>query len=172
VVIFISLVIFSALFMVLNMGEFQNKIGSTRIDVQQEVRKALDMMSKDLRQTARGQISVMNASAGSFAGLGTPEVFETPDFAICEDFIPGTGILWSPYTISYDFDATNQTVLRTRSDTGQVLRFNFIGNLVFTKIGTNTLQIDISGRKVAVSDMSGDITQFYNLSEEVRLRNE
>ena len=170
VVTFISLILFSAIFMVLNMGEFQNRIGSTRIDVQQEVRRALDWMIKDLRQTNRNIINVTNASALTFVGLGTPEVFELPDFAICQGFAAGT-IVWSPYTINYDLDAPNQTVIRTRSDTGQELKFNHINNLIFTKIGTSTLQIDISGQKVAKSSSAGNITQVFNLTEEIRLRN-
>ncbi len=178
VAIFISMVIFSALFMVLNMGELQNRMGSTRIDVQQEVRRAMDWMVKDLRQTQGARISVINASGGpdTFETLGPAEVFEAPEFPVCIAFVPGTGsgtgITWSPYTITYDFDAANYTATRTDSGTGQVHSFKNIGDLVFTKIGTYTLQIDISGQKVARSGLGGEIIQYYNLSEEVRLRND
>lgn len=176
IVAFISVVLFGALFMVLNMGDLQSRIGGTRIEVQGEVRRAMDWMSRDLRQTSRGQMSVLNASAASFAGLGTPEVFETPDFPICTGFNPGAGgIQWSTYTISYDFDPTNQTITRTFSDpiSGDVLtyRFNHINSLTFTKIEEDSLEIDISGQKVAKRGISGNMTQMYNLTEQIKLRN-
>jgi len=176
VVTFISVIIFSAIFMVLNMGEFQNRIGSTRIDVQQEARRALDWMMRDMRQTHRTFMNVTNETGYLvwFVDVPNGQAFSDPELQLCTGYDVATGeTSWTPYTIRYEFNATSQTVTRTDSNTAQVLRFNNITDLTFTCIDhLNLLRVNITAQKVAKSSPAGNITQVFNLSEEVRLRND
>jgi hypothetical protein len=181
--------------MVLNMGEFQNRIGSTRIDVQQEVRRALDWMVRDMRQTSRGKMNVVDTTDGlpkNFVDIVAPAsnvIFETPVVLyLCQGYTPGVGPDWSDgdpsgtddqeYTISYDFDPANEIVTRTFTDpdpvTGSIsaVRFNYITNLVFTTIDANSFRVDITGQKIAKRGPTGDIVQAFSLNETIRMRNE
>ena len=173
VVVFIFGIISSAIFMVLNMGEFQNRIGSTRIAVQQDVRTVLNWLIRDMRQTSRGELNVTDeatGTTGSFVDVYATTaggIFISPEFALC----PGYG---NPATeqISYGYDDVSQTLTRTSSLTGQVLTFHNITSLVFKTMGADTFNIEITGQRIAKQGPTGSIAQTINLNETVRMRND
>ena len=182
VVMAISTVIFAAVFMVWNTGEYSNSIGSANLDLYHEIRLALDWMIRDFRQTATQQINVIHpADIGILKpfGDGSVDVFSDPQFDLCIGYDIGTqNRLWGDlvsYTIVPDpLDPPRQMIIRTNLSKipPQQLRFRHITGLVFTKLGSRQLRIDISGQKIAKRGVTGPTLRNLALSEEVRIRNE
>lgn len=176
---FILLIIMSALFVVLNVGELSNTIVGAKLEVQQEVRRAMDWMIRDLRNTDRMRLQVTvtdqfgNPAQKQFGdptiAIGDP--FTDPLFSICIGYgvVSGNlGNLWSSNQIGYTYDAANQRIVRSDSDTGNTWQFNHINSLTFTKTGLNSLLVAIIGQRTAI----GTIAPTFTLREEVKLRNE
>lgn len=171
---FILLIIMSALFVVLNVGELSNTIVGAKLEVQQEVRRAMDWMVKDLRQTDRKLLLVTDQFGNPVPkqfndpaiAIGDP--FTDPLFSICIGYGVVSGNLWSSNQIGYTYDAANQRIVRSDSGTGNTWQFNHINSLTFTKTGLNSLLIEIVGQRTAI----GTIAPTFTLQEEVKLRNE
>ncbi len=169
VVTFILVIVITALLITLNTGDLTNKIGSARLEVQQEVRRAMDWMVRDLRQTNRVKLEVLDqlGTRKQFNLLANGETFSEPLFNICTDYID-LSVQWSANQIGYAFDNINKTITRTDYGTTQVWQFNNIDSLTFKKISLNLLRITVSGKKTA----RGSIEPTFALEEEVKLRNE
>ena len=166
---FIFTIIFAALFSVLNIGDFSNTVGGIKLEVQQEVRMPLDWMVKDLRQTSRNKIVLEEYENKTFTDLADNLTFTRARFNLCTGYnTANSTISWATNQTGYDFDAINQTIIRTDFGSGYSQQFNNIANLTFTKIGINSLRVNITGQKVA----RGNITSTVTLEEEVKLRNE
>lgn len=169
---FILMIILGALFSALNIGDLSNTIGGAKLDVQQEVMIAMDWMVKDLRQTSRNKLVVTDIDGNntSFSGLGgNNTVFTQPRFYLCTGYNPATSTInWSTNMTGYDFDAVNQTIIRTDLVSGHQLQFNRITNLTFMKVDRDSLSINITAQKVA----RGNAATTANLLTEVNLRNE
>ena len=164
---FILIVIITALFLVLNIGDLSNTVSGAKLELQQEVRRAMDWMVKDLRQTDRMRLLCIDSNGNpnqQFNSLADKEVFTDPVFPISTGY-DGTSIIWSSNQIGYSFDAVNKKIIR--SNTTQTWEFNNIFNLEFRKISLNLLHITISGETTA----RGNIRPTFNLEEEVKLRN-
>lgn len=155
--------------MVLNIGNFSNSISTAKLEVQQNVRRAIDWMLKDLRQSSRTRLTVTPqvGSPVSFAGLPMDAIFTDPQFQACQGH-DGANVIWSSYQIGYSFDAATQKITRTNLATSQKWEFSNISNLEFRKIGINLLRVTVSGEKTA----RGNIKPTFTLQTEVRLRNE
>jgi prepilin-type N-terminal cleavage/methylation domain-containing protein len=169
---FILAIIMSALFLVLNVGEFSNTIAGAKLEVQQEVRRTMDWMVKDLRQTDRMRLLVRDVSGdpltqNQFNSFGNDVIITYPLFNICIGYSV-SGNLWSSNQIGYTYDAVNQRIVRSDSGTGNTWQFNHINSLTFTKTGLNSLLIEIVGQRTAI----GTIAPTFTLQEEVKLRNE
>ncbi len=167
----ISVVIFGAIFMVLNMGEFSNRVGAVRIDLQQEVRRALDWMIRDFRQTNTTQMTVGGGSA-VFSDLTDGDIFTDPQFFLCSGYNTATSTVTWGDEISYSIvpdpaDPPRQMIVRNNLTTGTQLIFRHITGLVFSKLAANQLSIDITGQRVAPRSPPQNLV----LSEYVRLRN-
>lgn len=171
VTVFILLLLISALFLVLNIGNLSESISATKIQVQQEVRRAMDWMVKDLRQTDRMRLRLTNSEGEpdkQFNSLSDGEIFTDPQFQVSIGYDTTTKeIIPSPNQIGYTFDATNQRITRTDLGTNQAWKFNYIANLEFRKVSRDILRVTISGEKTA----RGTIRPSFTLQEEVKLRN-
>lgn len=174
VVAFILLIIMSALFLVLNVGNLSNTIGGAKLEAQQQVRMAMDWMVKDLRQTDRMRLLVRDESGDPLTqaqfntfSIPPPQIVTYPLFNICTGYSI-SGNLWSSNQIGYTYDAVNQRIVRSDSGTGNIWQFNHITSLTFTKTGLNSLLIEIVGQRTAI----GTIAPTFTLQEEVKLRNE
>ena len=169
---FILMIIFAALFSTLNIGVFSDTVGGAKLEAEQEARMALDWMTKDLRQTSRNKLTVTDTDGNNttFAGLmGNNTVFAQPRFYLCTGYnTANSTINWTANETTYDFDVVNKTLIRIDSGTGQVLQFNGISNLTFTKTDLNSININITAQKVA----RGNATGVVNLIGEIKLRNE
>lgn len=165
---FILVIIIGALIAVLNIGNFSNSISTAKLELQQDVRRTIDWIVKDLRQTQRTKLTVINEAGSSvlFVDLVNNEIFTDPQFRICQDH-DGTNVIWSSNQIGYTFDALNHKVIRTDSAGSQSWAFNNISNLEFRKIGMDMLSITVSGEKT----VRGNIKPTYTLQTEVKLRN-
>lgn len=127
----------------------------------------MDWIVKDLRQTSRWKLRVINQTGDpdDFNNVGDNDTFTAPEFPICTGY-SGGNITWGTGQIRYSFDALNKKIIR--SNTTQTWEFNHISNLEFRKIYVNMLGITILGEKTA----RGNIKPTFNLTTEVRLRNE
>lgn len=169
---FILSIIMSALLLVLNVGNLSNTIVGAKLEVQQEVRRAMEWMVRDLRQTDRMRLLVRDVSGGpltqnQFNSFGNGVIVTNPLFNICIGYSV-SGNLWSSNQIGYTYDAVNQRIVRSDSGTGNTWQFNHISSLTFTKIGLNSLLVEIIGQRTA----TGTIAPTSTLQEEVKLRNE
>ena len=164
-----------ALFVVLNVGNLSNTIGGAKLEVQQEVRRAMDWIIMDLRNTDRMRLLVRDDTGdplteNQFNRFSNGVIVTNPLFNICIGYSV-SGNLWSSYQLQYSFDVSNQNIIRTRIPdlgTNTFWTFNHITNLTFTKIGLNSLLVEIVGQKTAI----GTIAPTFTLQEEVKLRNE
>lgn len=174
VVTAISTIIFAALFMVLNTGEFSNSVGSASLDLHQQVRKAMDQLIRDLRQTAGSQMSVINASGGPemYNNIGIGNTFSDPQFPLCAGYNVGaSAIIWGD-TIAYTYNPAAERLIRTNLVTNQQFFYNYITNVVFTYLDLRQMRIDITGQRFVKRGLTGDTVRNLVLSEEVRFRNE
>ena len=169
VVAFIMTVIFAALFMTLTVGELSNTVSLAKLEAQAEIRKDLSWMIKDLRQTNGTKLTGIDPSSGlrkDFVVLGDDSVFSDPEFYICVGY-NGSDIIWSPYQIKYEFNQTNQQLIRSDTSTGVNWTFSNISQVIFTKIDNLRLRVSITGQTTA----RGAIRPTFTLEQEVKLRN-
>jgi type II secretory pathway component PulJ len=163
--------IITAVTSVLQIGEFSNTVSTARIELQQEVRRAMDTMITDLRQTSREKLSVelANGSLPFFSDLSNDTAFTDPLFKVCLGYNSSAkAVNWSSNEIGYTFNASNNVIVRTDNSTSQAWQFNNISDLEFRKLDVNLLGINITGEKVA----RGNLRPTFSLQAEVRLRNE
>lgn len=171
-VLFITILmvlIIAAFLSILRIGELSNTISGAKIELQQEVRRAVDTMATDLRQTGREKlwVELANGSTTLFSGLGNGTTFTNPLFVMCLGY-DGSNIIWSSNQIGYSFDADNSTIIRTDNSTTQTWQFNNITDLEFRKLDVNLLGVNITGEKTA----RRNLRPTFGLQAEVRLRNE
>lgn len=162
----------SALFVVLNVGNLSNTIVGAKLEAQQEVRRAMEWMIMDLRNTDRMRLQVIDPDVDPVNRIQfnvSTGTITDPLFNICIGYAV-SGNLWSSNQIGYTYDAVNRRIVRSDSGTGNTWQFNHINSLTFTKTktGLNSLLIEIMGQKTAI----GTITPTFTLQEEVKLRNE
>ncbi len=177
----ISTVLFGAIFLALNTGENTNTIGNANLDLQQEVRRVLDWMIRDFRQT-RGNIMTATDSAGTVgviynnigSAAGTDQTFSDPIVPLCTGYVIGAGATFD-HQVTYAYDAVNQKVTRTFTNliTGEQFQFffNHISNLVFTRIDDYMMHIDIAGQIIAKRGPAGNQVKNVALAEELKFRN-
>ena len=172
-VVTILLVLLAGLFSALSIGDLSGLIGGAKLEIQQQARNALDWMTKDLRQTSRNKLTITDVYGQNMTfadpSLGANDTFTKPRFYICMGYYPeNSSINWTANQTEYEFDATNRTVIRTDYGTGNIIQFNKISNLTFTKIDRDSLSIDITAQETT----RGNATTTVNLQGEVSLRNE
>jgi prepilin-type N-terminal cleavage/methylation domain-containing protein len=171
VTVFILSIIIAALFLTLNTGEFSNTVASTRVDLQSQVRRLIDWIAKDVRQTSLIEI---NNNGPSVSHIKFKKVIG----------IDGSGnyLLSSNYT-EYSYNSTTSELLRNELDNGgSVLRSWVYTNITqapfYTAVGVPLVGGDILNSKKLVIVISGQslvrniLPLNFTLSEEVKIRNE
>lgn len=176
---FLLSVILAALFLTLNTGHLSTSLGLAKIDLQANIRQAVDIISRDVRQTFSYEIanedntpSQAHIKFRQIQGWNT--VSDTPVF--------------SSNFIDYNYDVVSNTIRRSVIDpSGGVLetrQFNNIitapfyavdfasgeivplsGNVLLT---SSRLVVVLTGREQARNGQSLDFT----LTQEVKIRNE
>jgi len=159
----ILIIIFTGVFLVLNAGDQSWNAGSGSLDLQQQVRQAMDGMSKELRQARGGNITI------------------EPDGRSINFTVP-INITTNPVTyssvINYYLNAAGNQLERVHPvHTAPKILANDIADLTFCCQGgsgcsdcqnSTLLQIQVNGAKTV---RQRALTPF-NLTEEVGLRNE
>lgn len=154
---FILTIIVAALFMVLNIGNFSNSVSSTKLSLQQEARKIIEWITKDVRQTAAYQISNNDPSTNHIK------------FKVCLGH-DGADLLWSSDFIEYTYDPTSQTLVRFDYASGRSWQFNNVVESPFNisqLITDNLLIVTITVQKQAL----GSINPSVSLAAEIKIRN-
>lgn len=166
VVIFIFLIISAAVYGILTIGRQSWYIGSTQVELQQEVRRGMDRMIRELRQSGQNTIVDVPADDSSYSTI----TFQIPedtdgDGDVIDD---GGNIEWGSQ-ITYSLGGlNNQQLLRSSGGTSTVLANNVI-NLQFKRSSTtpNILEISLQAEKDTVRGRTIQLT----LSSQVSLRN-
>ena len=159
----ILIIIFTGVFFVLNAGDQSWNAGTGSLDLQQQVRQAMDGMSKELRQTRGGNITIEPDSRS---------INFTVPISITTDPVTYSSV------INYYLNATSNQLERLHpSDAESKVLANDIADLSFCCQGgsdcfdcqnSTLLQIQVNGTKTV---RQRALTPF-NLTEEVGLRNE
>lgn len=171
VAMFIFSIVLGALFTVLAAGRVSWNAGASQVDVQQEARKALDMMVKELRQTASAKISNVPADGTAYNTI----TFQTPIITITRDPITGKvvgiNINWSG-NIQYSLGGLNgRQLLRAQGGIQRILANNIL-SIGFTRnAGTPTvLNITATAQKNTFSGFT-TIQSSVTLNSKAKLRN-
>ena len=156
-------VVLAGIFAVLNVGQMNWNSSMSSLDLQQQVRQAMDGMSKEIRQSSFSNITI-NPDQGAI------------NFTVPID-ITTNPITYSS-TINYYLNDNSQIVREHPSGTTKILA-NDISNLSFCCVGivaancldydnSTAVQIYVEGNKT----VRGRTYLPFNLTEQVRLRNE
>lgn len=163
VVAFILIIITTALMLVLSTGEFSNSVSSARVDLQAEVRRAMDWIIKDVRSTVPSEINNNSPSSSHIKFRQITGIDNTDgSFTFGLDYI------------EYNYDAVSGTLTRN----GIILSGSITEAPFYTAVGvplvaggiitSKKLVVKISGQKL----VRGNLPLNFSLIEEVRIRNE
>lgn len=162
ITIFIFSLIIAAIFGIMTQSRLSFYIGNTKIEVQQEIRKAITVMNKELRQTTTSKI------------VGVPvdgNYYNTITFKIPQDrdgdgdVIDSFGnIEWSD-EISYSL--INGQIIRNATDGNPPILANNIIRLLFRRRNPKILEITVEAKKKALIGPESSA----NLTTQVTLRN-
>ena len=158
IVLLIFSIIMGSVFSVMTVSKTSWYSGSTQIEVQQETRRGMDRMVKELRQTNPTKITGVPAN-------GTP--YNSISFRLSVVDANGN-TTWSS-TINYSLGGlNNQQILRTENSQQEVLANNII-NLQFERsVSTsNVLEINLLSQKSII--LGHNIGT--SLTSQIKLRN-
>jgi len=174
--------ILSALFLTLNVGQLSNPINSARVELQDNVRRLLYWIARDVRDTSSGEIAANSPSS------------EHIKFRQVQGLDTATGyyILSTSY-IEYAYDAENKKITRNSLDsTGSILQSWTFENITqppfFTRdslgavvplsqsylLSNRKLIVDINAEKSVCTVRIGQdcLNLAFSLTEEIKIRNE
>lgn len=174
----IFLIIASAMFALLTSGRKAFDMGAAQIDVEQEARRALDYMSKELRQSSDSKINGVAKGAN-----GNTIIFEIPydidnDGDVIDDL--SGGIEWSNDaggigTITYTYMGVTNQITRSLSISGeQIVLASDISSLNFSRpLVADTVAIAVTAEKYPFKGFSGptDEKVTVSLNSQVKVRN-
>jgi prepilin-type N-terminal cleavage/methylation domain-containing protein len=157
VVLFIFLLILGAIFGLMSVGRKSWYIGNTQVQVQQEARRAVEKMAKELRQSATSKVDI---SADDLW-------HNTVTFQVAQGLDGAGAIQWSD---SIQYSLNNGQVIRNSTDGEAPVLANNALSLGFRRPSTapNIIQINVETSKNAV--LVGQ-TLTWSLTSQVRLRN-
>jgi len=137
VVIFIFSIIMAATFAVLSIGRQSWHTGSTQVELQQETRRAMDRMVKELRQSGQTTIVGVLADGNPYFAI----TFQLPeDAGSDDDALDGTGNIEWGNQITYSL-AGNQ-VQRASAGSTTILA-NKVATLEFKRSPDNPMTPDV-----------------------------
>lgn len=166
IVLFIFTIISGAIFSVLKMGGLAWNLGDVQVAVQQDLRRGMNAMIRELRQSRSSVISGVPADDNYYSLI----IFRVPeDIDNDGDVVDDLGnVEWSN-SIQYSLGGyNNKQLLRVQDGTTSVLANN-VNSLQLRRISVipNILEIILLTQKVTIEGRSIQIT----LSSKVRLRN-
>lgn len=169
---FILIVVFAALFSVLNVGEFSNTVSSAKADLQAKVRTAMDSILKDVRQTSIIQINSNDPSPTHIKFKKVTGIDNTTgSYSLSDNYI------------EYTYDADLLSLVRNEVNAGgTVLKsqtFNDITEAPFYSstgvplvaggiLSSKKLVLVVAGK----NNIRGGLNLSFSLTEEVKVRNE
>jgi len=151
--------IFAVLLLVLNSGYISQALTTATVDLQEDARRAMDWMVKDLRQTTIAEIKA-NSPSSSHLKFRTYTGYS------------GGSPVWSGSYIEYTYVPGASKLVRDNGTTS--LEFHNITSVPF---GIDAAWISGNDNKISINlntskTARGNINVTYNLSTEVRVRNE
>lgn len=161
IVMLIFSIILGAVFAVMNIGKTSWHLGDAQVEMQQEARKGMDWMTKELRQSGSSAIIGVPADGNFYSTI----TFRVPD----EDGIDANGNIDWGNQISYSLGGLNgQQLLRTVGGESTVLA-NRVVNLQFGRqVATpNIVEITLQSQKTAIPGHLMSAT----LNSQIRFRN-
>ncbi len=164
VTVFISALIFAALFVVLSAGRSSWYTGDTQVRLNEEMRKPLLTMNRELRQTRASEISGVPADNNFYTTI----TFKLPEDVDSDgDVIDALGNMEWSGNINYSLNAANQ-IMRSTLSSSSILA-NSISNLQFRRPSgnPNIIQVYITAQQ---NTISGRNLQS-NIMSSIKLRN-
>jgi len=153
VVVLLTSVVMAALFMVLSSGQSTWFEADTQVTVQQELRKALRAMKRDLAMSGAGASKINVSADGS-----------SVQFHISQGATADGVVNWSSTPIN--FSVASGQLLRTEGASTAVLANN-VGPLSFTRDSSRMLNITITVSKTTKANRNISVTH----EESIYLRN-
>jgi len=155
IVIVISTFLMGAMYTVLLTGRNSWEINRDRVEIQQEIRKGLDWIRKDLRQAGLSTVTGVTANGVP----NTSIVFQTPSG------VSAGSVTWAP-TIQYSVNA-NQLIRTTGAATNRVIAIN-ISAIQFSRTAANPSLVNISITGQKNTPQHGLITMTVTAQERMR----
>lgn len=169
---FVLLIIITALFLSLTTGEFSHSLSSAKVDLQAKVRRAMDWMVKDVRQTNLIEINTNNPSGNHIKFKQVRGINNaTGSYALSSNYI------------EYSYDNITDGLTRNEVNaSGSILRSWVFSNIseasFYTAPGVLLAPGDVLASKKLIITVSGttqvrnSLNLNYSLTEEVKIRNE
>lgn len=154
VVVAIFSVIFAILLTVFASGRVSFQTQDTQIELQQEVRRAVDRMVLEMHQAGSATISTTLATN------------DTVTFQIPTGFDANGNVVWGPSIQYFRGGLNNSQLIRTYNGTNTTLA-NQVASLVFSAPSSEIIAINISMNKTSLSQAALQA----NMTTRVRLRN-
>lgn len=141
VVVAIMTIVISSLFGVLTVARQAWSIGSMRVELQQEIRKAIDTITKELRQTGISTIIGVPADGNLYTSI----IFQIPDDIDADgDIIDAGGSIEWGAPITYAMGGlANEQILRTSGGSTKVVS-NKVSSLQFRRLVASPKIVEIS----------------------------
>ena len=152
--------IFASLFYVLTQGYLSNEIGLAKLKLQEEARRAIEVIGKDVRQTTVSEIKSNNPSSSHLK------------FRIYQDYSEGNP-QWSSNYIEYTYDANSYKLQRTDYNSNITTYFYNIASPPFDveeliNNNENKISIDLNMQETVKSSLPIN----FSLTGEITIRNE
>ncbi len=147
----IFLVLISMAFLTLNTGMNAWFGGSASVEVRNEIVKALNTMGNELKATAPAQTNLPSGGSATSITFHLPQDIDGDGTIINWNGVAPLyepTIEWSPTTVTYELNASQQVIRRTSQGESRILANNIVG-LQFSSPTTQShiIQINISAQK-------------------------
>ena len=157
IVVLISSFLIGGIYTVLGAGTSSWEINRDRLEVQQELRKGMDWMRRDLRQAGISTVTGVPANGTWYTTI----IFQTPSG------VAGGTITWNA-AVQYSRAGTgNQQLLRTVGGTPRVIAQNF-NTLQFRRTAADPSVIQISAQAQKNTPQHGLISMTVTTQERMR----
>jgi len=166
IVLLIFSIILGAIFAIMNVSRTSWQTGNVQVEMQQETRKGMDRMLRELRQSGQTIITGVPANGVSYSSIA----FQIPEDGDNDgDVTDGSGnIEWSAQ-ITYSLGGLDGEQLLRTSGGSSIVMANKIISLQFSRAATtpNILEISLQAQK---NTAQGTTIQS-NLNSQANLRN-
>lgn len=162
--VLVTMLIFSfvaaGLFTTAAVGDNSWQVNHVRVELQQELRKAMEWMKYDLQQAGAGSITNVPADGVAYSTI----TFRTPAG------VSGVSLAWNDDTIQYVLGgSSNNQLQKIEGEDTKILAQN-IQSIAFTRAvaSSNILDVTMQGQKTPVKH---NTPVSYDLNFQVQLRN-